>query len=58
VAERVRQRGHNIPENVIRRRFGAGLQNFEEIYKGTVDAWAEFDNVGEDPILLQWGEKE
>lgn len=56
VAERVRQGGHHIPEDVIRRRFGAGLHNFENFYRSAVDDWAEFDNVGEEPILLQWGE--
>lgn len=58
VAERVRQGGHHIPENVIRRRFAAGLRNFERAYKRAVDAWARYDNVGERPILLEWGENE
>lgn len=58
VAERVRQGGHHIPEDVIRRRFAAGLRNFEYAYKNAVDAWAEFDNVAEVPMLLQWGENQ
>lgn len=40
VAERVQQGGHHILEDVIRRRFAAGLRNFEETYKQAVDAWA------------------
>lgn len=56
VAERVRQGGHHIPADVIRRRFTAGLRNFEETYKPAVDAWAKYDNVGESPVLLEWGE--
>lgn len=56
VAERVRQGGHHIPEKVIRRRFVSGLRNFEETYKRVVDAWAIYDNVGESPLLLEWGE--
>ena len=56
VAERVQQGGHYIPEDVIRRRFGAGLHHFEGVYKMEVDAWADFDNMGEEPSLLQWGE--
>ena len=32
VARRVLQGGHNIPEDVIRRRFRAGLENFHERY--------------------------
>jgi predicted ABC-type ATPase len=56
VAARVRQGGHHIPEDVIRRRFAAGLRNFEQAYKPAVDAWAKYDNVSENPILLEWGE--
>lgn len=58
VAERVLQGGHDIPKDVIRRRFAAGLHNFEHVYKRAVNVWAEFDNVGEEPTLLQWGENE
>ena len=56
VAERVKQGGHSIPESVIRRRFDAGLRNFHEVYKSAVDAWALVDNMGEAPMLLEWGE--
>ena len=56
VAERVRQGGHHIEEAVIRRRFAAGRRNLEKAYKPAVDSWAEYDNVGEEPTLLQWGE--
>jgi len=58
VAERVRQGGHDIPEAVIRRRFAAGLRNLENAYKFAVNTWANYDNVGEYPILLEWGENE
>ena len=58
VAQRVLQGGHDIPEDVIRRRFAAGMDNFERVYKGAVNAWAEFDNMGAEPVLLQWGENE
>lgn len=56
VAERVRQGGHAIPETVIRRRFIAGLKNFERHYKVAVDRWVKFDNAGEEPILVEWRE--
>ena len=56
VAIRVSQGGHNIPESVIRRRFDAGLRNFQEAYKSAVDAWALFDNVNGASLLLEWGE--
>ena len=58
VAERVLQGGHHIAEDVIRRRFAAGQHNFEHVYKGAVNVWADFDNVGAEPTLLQWGENE
>ncbi|MDP2870494.1 hypothetical protein [Methyloversatilis sp.] len=56
VAERVRQGGHDIPEAVIRRRFSAGLKNFEDSYKARVDVWARYDNAGTAPSLIEWGE--
>ena len=58
VAERVKQGGHSIPESVIRRRFDVGLRNFHEVYKSAVDAWALVDNMGEAPMLLEWGENQ
>jgi predicted ABC-type ATPase len=56
VAERVKQGGHHIAEDVIRRRFIAGRSNFERQYKRCVDAWALYDNSGSEPIMLEWGE--
>lgn len=56
VAERVRQGGHNIPEPVIRRRFAAGLANFERCYRAAVDDWTLYDSAGDAPIVLQWGQ--
>lgn len=56
VATRVRQGGHNIPEDVIRRRFAAGLRNFDTVYKAEVDAWALYDNSGEEPRLIEWSQ--
>ena len=56
VAERVRKGGHNIPEPVIRRRFAAGLRNFEQHYKAEVNDWTKYNNAGERPVLLEWGE--
>lgn len=57
VAERVRQGGHHVPEATIRRRFVAGRRNFERLYRPRVDAWALYDNAGEQPVLLDWGER-
>ena len=57
VAQRVLQGGHNIPEEVVRRRFVAGRANFDNIYRGLVDAWVLYDNSETVPVLLDWGEK-
>jgi predicted ABC-type ATPase len=57
VAQRVRQGGHDIPEAVIRRRFDAGLANFEQLYAPKVDAWALYDNAGVSPVLIDWSEQ-
>lgn len=37
VAQRVEQGGHHIPEDVIRRRFAAGLTNFQHLYAPKVE---------------------
>src|SRR5687767_12493675 len=52
VKQRVAAGGHDIPESVIRRRFAAGLRNFNEIYKSIVDQWILFDNSGPSPRKL------
>ena len=57
VRVRVKQGGHSIPENVIRRRYKAGWKNFQEIYKDLVDTWVLFDNSGDKPVLLDEGGK-
>ena len=57
VAQRVRQGGHHVADDVIRRRFSAGRANFEHLYAPLVDAWALYDNSGTEPVLLNWSEK-
>ena len=57
VAERVRQGGHHVPDDVVRRRFFAGRENFETVYKAIVDEWFHYDNAGREPSLLDQGKK-
>ena len=52
VRRRVREGGHNIPEDVIRRRFELGWRNFLFLYRDIVDAWELYDNSGTTPLLL------
>ncbi len=55
VAIRVKQGGHNIPEEVIRRRFAHGLANFER-YKILVDGWQLYDNSDTPAVLIDEGQ--
>jgi predicted ABC-type ATPase len=57
VALRVTQGGHNIPEDVIRRRFKAGLDNFHSYYRPVVNSWAIYDSSGLQPKLIDWSNK-
>jgi predicted ABC-type ATPase len=55
---RVKQGGHNISEDVIRRRYDAGWKNFQEVYRDLVDSWVLYDNSGKGPVLLEAGGRE
>jgi predicted ABC-type ATPase len=44
VAERVSKGGHNIPKDVIIRRYYEGIDNLFHIYMPTVDSWILVDN--------------
>lgn len=47
VADRVASGGHNIPRDVIYRRYWAGLQNLFDIFAPIVDLWSLYDNTKE-----------
>jgi predicted ABC-type ATPase len=55
VAVRVKQGGHFVPANIIRRRFSSGQKNLRLIYRRIVDAWVVYDNSGEIPKLIEEG---
>lgn len=44
VALRVKMGGHNIPPDVIARRYGRSIQNFRDLYLPLADKWSVFDN--------------
>lgn len=44
VALRVAAGGHNIPEDIIRRRYYRGLDNFFQLYSPIADRWIVYDN--------------
>lgn len=41
---RVALGGHDVPPDVVRRRFGRSLNNFFSLYLPLADEWAMFDN--------------
>jgi predicted ABC-type ATPase len=56
VRERVRAGGHDVPEEVIRRRYAAGLKNFSRLYEPLADTWAAYDNSDlPDPMIIAQG---
>ena len=58
VQNRVNQGGHNIPKNVIYRRYFKGLRNFFELYQPIADSWAFYDNskFGNPEIIAEGGQ--
>jgi predicted ABC-type ATPase len=54
VAARVASGGHHIPEDVIRRRYGRGLENFFNHYSSAADSWVMFDNTKRTARRIAW----
>lgn len=52
VADRVRRGGHNIPQDVIRRRYRRGLHNFFSLYQPIAHSWRVYDNSGSEPVIV------
>jgi predicted ABC-type ATPase len=58
VAQRVRQGGHHVDEEVIRRRYKRGLHNFFQLYSPLADTWTLIDNSGTWPLrVASWRNK-
>ena len=55
VATRVAHGGHNVRSAVVRRRYDAGLRNFQDLYMDLVDRWWWYDNSGRVPQLISEG---
>ena len=58
VAQRVRNGGHNIPREVIIRRYAAGISNLFRIYMPLVDYWLLADNSTTPRIIVAEGGRE
>lgn len=55
VKNRAAQGGHDVPTDIIRRRFDAGLRNFWSIYCKIVDQWWLYDGSARPPRLVAKG---
>jgi predicted ABC-type ATPase len=55
VEGRAAQGGHNVPPEVVRRRFDAGLRNFWSIYCKVVHRWEFYDNATRPPRPVDSG---
>ncbi len=51
VASRVRAGGHYVADDIVRRRYGGGLQNFFSLYRRLAEPWKFYDNS--DPVVTR-----
>ena len=58
VKERVRNGGHSIPEDVILRRYVAGINNLFTLFIPEVDYWEIYDNSSNPRCLIAYGGKD
>ena len=56
IADRVRRGGHNVPEEIVRRRFDRGLPNLFDLYRPLLDFWVIFDNSTDNPAAIAYEE--
>jgi len=52
IAERVKTGGHNVPSNLVLRRFNRGLHNLSHVYRPLLDSLILFDNSADFPRLI------
>jgi predicted ABC-type ATPase len=52
---RVQEGGHDIPVDVIKRRYNRGLENFFKIYKNSVNSWIFINNSGSPYKIISEG---
>jgi len=52
IKDRVREGGHNVPAEDVRRRFVRGINNFFKLYESLFGSWMLFDNSKAKPLLI------
>jgi len=55
VAARVSKGGHNIPIDVIERRYYRGIKNLFDLYIPVCNKWIVVNNVGQEPVIVAKG---
>ncbi len=58
VAERVKEGGHNIPTDTVKRRYHQGIRNFRNLYRNIADAWYILDGTRQPPDTVCFGDSE
>ena len=53
VAIRISEGGHNIPEDIIKRRYFRGIENLFKIYLPLCTSWIIFDNENESKLIAE-----
>lgn len=57
VKDRVAKGGHDVPNEVVRRRFDRSAVNFFRYYRHLADSWFLFDNSGSIPEVIAIGKQ-
>jgi predicted ABC-type ATPase len=52
IRERVSRGGHDVPEDVVRRRFVRSIKNFLVYYHTLADSWTLYDNTAGTPKII------
>jgi predicted ABC-type ATPase len=55
VADRVRNGGHHILDDVMRRRYAAGIRNLFDLYQPVTTSWVLYNSSGPRPTLVAEG---
>lgn len=55
IKDRVKEGGHNVASQDVRRRFKRSIDNFFKLYQPLIDSWMFFNNAGAVPVLIGKG---
>lgn len=55
VADRVQMGGHFVPDDVVRRRYSAGIRNFFSLYRPLATTWAVYNTSALEPFRVAEG---